>query len=258
MDRRRFLGGLAAIGAVTACSSDDGETDRSGTPDVSRTTPVTAAQPAEVALPAGVFGLGVASGDPLADRVVLWTRLAPTPEVVGGASPDIDVEVAYDVATDERFERRGSYVVSSIGSIPEPIPGLPTKGELIAFDDWDLGRIAAFPTLFGAGNVVTGKGNIVASRKHAAHVSEAVATAWLGLGPGGHAGEERALEGAAAAARAAADGVAAALRPVAPPPAATIEALLVRVRARQRDVGFSGSATDWIRAHTPPDPEQSK
>ena len=162
------------------------------------------------------------------------------------------------VATDERFERRGSYVVSSIGSIPEPIPGLPTKGELIAFDDWDLGRIAAFPTLFGAGNVVTGKGNIVASRKHAAHVSEAVATAWLGLGPGGHAGEERALEGAAAAARAAADGVAAALRPVAPPPAATIEALLVRVRARQRDVGFSGSATDWIRAHTPPDPEQSK
>lgn len=105
MDRRRFLGGLAAIGAVTACSSDDGETDRTGAPDGSTTTPVAAAQPADASLPAGVFGLGVASGDPLADRVMLWTRLAPTPEVAGGGSPDIDVEVAYDVATDERFER---------------------------------------------------------------------------------------------------------------------------------------------------------
>ena len=95
------------------------------------------------------------------------------------------------VPTDETFERRGAYVISSIGSIPEPIPGIPMKGELFAFTDWDVGRLAGYPTVFSAGNVVTGKGNIVASRKHA-RARERVArssasSAWR---DGGHAGEE--------------------------------------------------------------------
>ena len=41
------------------------------------------------------------------------------------------------VSTDETYERRGSCVISSIGSIPEPIPGIATKGELFAFTDED-------------------------------------------------------------------------------------------------------------------------
>jgi len=157
--------------------------------------------------------------------------------------------------TDETFERRGAYVVSSIGSIPEEIPGVPMKGELLAFDDWDLGRIAAFPTLFGAGNVVTGKGNIVASRKHATHVSERVAGAFLGLGPepAPHAGEEEALEGLQQAARRTADGVAASLAPVAPLGADALRAIRARVAERQQAVGFGGSVPEWIRRHTPPD-----
>ncbi len=48
------------------------------------------------------FSLGVASGDPLADSVVLWTRLAPDP-LNGGMAPE-PVEVAWEVARDERFE----------------------------------------------------------------------------------------------------------------------------------------------------------
>jgi NADPH-dependent glutamate synthase beta subunit-like oxidoreductase len=155
--------------------------------------------------------------------------------------------------TEETFERRGAVVVSSIGSIPDPIPGLPTRGELIAFDDWDLGRIDAFPTLFGAGNVVTGKGNIVASRKHATHVSEQMAEAFLGLGEHGHAGEERLMEGAALAARRAADGVAVSVATLAPPPPGTVAKLLVRVRERQAAVGYAGSVPIWIRDNTPPD-----
>jgi alkaline phosphatase D len=55
-------------------------------------------------LPAGVFALGVASGDPLADRIMLWTRLASAPTAVDGGAPDGDVEVAFDVATDDAFE----------------------------------------------------------------------------------------------------------------------------------------------------------
>ena len=45
------------------------------------------------------FTLGVASGDPLPDGVVLWTRLAPDP-LNGGGMPDQDIAVTYTVATD--------------------------------------------------------------------------------------------------------------------------------------------------------------
>jgi alkaline phosphatase D len=53
-------------------------------------------------LPAGLFTLGVASGDPEPDGVVLWTRLAPD-AVHGGGMPGRRVPVDFEVATDRRF-----------------------------------------------------------------------------------------------------------------------------------------------------------
>ncbi|MEO3816842.1 alkaline phosphatase D family protein [Plantactinospora sp. B24E8] len=55
-------------------------------------------------LPANLFTLGVASGDPLPDGVVLWTRLAPQP-LAGGGMPDRPVRVRWEVAEDSRFRR---------------------------------------------------------------------------------------------------------------------------------------------------------
>ena len=55
------------------------------------------------------FRLGVASGDPEPDGVVLWTRLAPEPLAdngFGGMPKDRGVEVRWEVATDENFRRR--------------------------------------------------------------------------------------------------------------------------------------------------------
>ena len=48
------------------------------------------------------FTLGVASGDPLPDGVVLWTRLAPDP-LAGGGLPPRPAPVDWQVATDESF-----------------------------------------------------------------------------------------------------------------------------------------------------------
>ena len=48
------------------------------------------------------FSLGISSGDPLSDGVVLWTRLAPDP-LNGGGMPDRKIPVQWQVATDERF-----------------------------------------------------------------------------------------------------------------------------------------------------------
>jgi alkaline phosphatase D len=50
------------------------------------------------------FTLGVASGDPAADGAVLWTRLAPEP-LTGGGMPPSAVEVAWEVARDDRMQQ---------------------------------------------------------------------------------------------------------------------------------------------------------
>jgi len=51
------------------------------------------------------FTLGIASGDPLADRVMLWTRLAPRPFDEDGGMERDPVMVRWQVADDEGFTR---------------------------------------------------------------------------------------------------------------------------------------------------------
>ncbi|MGO4747580.1 PhoD-like phosphatase N-terminal domain-containing protein, partial [Streptomyces sp. 2MCAF27] len=51
------------------------------------------------------FTLGVASGDPLPDGVVLWTRLAPDPLAPFGGMDQRTYSVQWEIAADERFSR---------------------------------------------------------------------------------------------------------------------------------------------------------
>ena len=65
---------------------------------------------------ARLFSLGVASGDPMPDSVVLWTRLAPDP-LNGGGMPDDNVAVNWEVARDEQFAqvvREGTETATSL------------------------------------------------------------------------------------------------------------------------------------------------
>jgi alkaline phosphatase D len=74
------------------------------------------------------FTLGVASGAPLPDGVVLWTRLAPEPLRGGGAGDD-PVAVRWEVAEDEGFTQvvqRGSATARPAGgfSVHAEVSGL--------------------------------------------------------------------------------------------------------------------------------------
>jgi alkaline phosphatase D len=83
-DRRRFLQALAALG-------------------VSQAGPVRAQLLAKPRFATNPFTLGVASGYPLPQGVVLWTRLAPLPAAPGGGLGPETIPVAWEIARDEQF-----------------------------------------------------------------------------------------------------------------------------------------------------------
>lgn len=71
---------------------------------------------AQAAENAPAFLHGVASGDPLPDGVLLWTRVTPTPEAVPGSGIGPDLQVSWEVAEDKGFSRtvaRGSLTASA-------------------------------------------------------------------------------------------------------------------------------------------------
>ena len=106
--RRAFLAGLVASAVAAGCSGGDDEAglDSAGGPE--GVPPETGADlpPVPSTLPAEVFTLGVASGDPLPDAVILWTRLVSDPLVDGGGLPDQPLPVRWEVATTDAFDER--------------------------------------------------------------------------------------------------------------------------------------------------------
>lgn len=92
ISRRRFLGLAAGAGIALAGARAIG-------------APALAATSRPRQLPVEPFRLGVASGDPLPDRVVLWTRLVPDPLAPDGGMAPETLLVQWEVANDERFRR---------------------------------------------------------------------------------------------------------------------------------------------------------
>jgi alkaline phosphatase D len=125
--RRRLLGvgsaGIAAVFVGTGAWSAN---------SASAAVPRAAGDP---------FMLGVGSGDPAADGVVLWTRLAPEPLATDGSGgmPPANVKVEYEVARDHRFRsvaKRGSVIATpELGhSVHPEIHGLaPDQGYFYRF-----------------------------------------------------------------------------------------------------------------------------
>lgn len=96
MHRRDFLQGASQLAALMAWQTLFAKTDRPAV-DASASRGWTA--------PADTFSLGVASGEPRPNSVVIWTRLAPRPLQPDGGMPAQAVAVVWQVASDPRFTR---------------------------------------------------------------------------------------------------------------------------------------------------------
>jgi NADPH-dependent glutamate synthase beta subunit-like oxidoreductase len=150
-------------------------------------------------------------------------------------------------------EARAPLVVSSIGSVPEPMKGIPQRGELYDYKDRALGRIEGYETVFSTGNVVTGKGNILASRKHSIEAATHVIESFLGVGQDGDEDEGAVLHSVVQDARDTAVELADWTKRRPGLDDETRSRLFERVRERQRAVGYDGAYRSWIEKVTPPD-----
>ncbi|WP_241255469.1 PhoD-like phosphatase N-terminal domain-containing protein, partial [Candidatus Protofrankia californiensis] len=92
--RRGFLAGGAVLLVAAGCSGGGS----SGSTPAPRPTVRPSLRPATPIPGVGddVFSLGVASGDPLPDGVILWTRLVAAPSG-GTLLPDRDIPVDWQV-----------------------------------------------------------------------------------------------------------------------------------------------------------------
>ncbi len=145
--------------------------------------------------------------------------------------------IARDVST--------QLVISSIGSIPESIRGIEMSGETFRIKNNDTGELEGLEGIFVVGNAVTGKGNILASRKHGRTVSQRMLEQYL-LGTA--SGYEEVLSEAAAETKERVTAVAARISRQAPLPPERVSALLSKVESLQNRVGYSGNYREWIEA----------
>lgn len=97
LTRRRLLqagatAGIASAGISTGTGQAQGSSSAAAVPSPVAPSPGT--------LP---FRHGVASGDPLPESVILWTRITPTADALPGSGLGPAVTVAWEVASDEEF-----------------------------------------------------------------------------------------------------------------------------------------------------------
>jgi len=145
------------------------------------------------------------------------------------------------------FEARAPLVVSSIGSLPQPIEGIPIEDNLYVFDAPDRGALRGVDGVFGLGNVLTGKGNIRDSRINAGVVAEQIIKSLLGAPDS----VDELSDALHAECRDRAESLADRVLPGKKLPPERVARVLERVRKRWKAIGYPGDYRAWIEAHRP-------
>jgi len=120
----------------------------------------------------------------------------------------------YQVLEDS-FEVHSPFIISSIGSIPEPIEGITMQNETYDIDKASY-KIKNYNNVYALGNAVTGKGNINQSLKNATHVTEIVVN---------NISDN--------------------------PPNQSLKKILEKVQEMQKNVNFTVDYSSWIAQHEP-------
>ncbi|MBI1227843.1 MAG: hypothetical protein GC192_21600 [Bacteroidetes bacterium] len=143
---------------------------------------------------------------------------------------------------------RAPLVVSSIGSVSEPLPGVPMKGFAIEVVGGQCCRLKGFENVFAVGNAVTGRGNIKESVEHGKSVSESIAEGYLNNPDGAVTKQFRDKEDQVSFNVSA---LAERISQLKPPNDEQRKLIFEKVKSMQEAVGFDGSYQAWADAKRP-------
>ncbi|MCB0430649.1 MAG: FAD-dependent oxidoreductase [Flavobacteriales bacterium] len=141
-----------------------------------------------------------------------------------------------------------SLVISSIGSIPEPIPGVPMDGQTYRIADPQCCRIDGFEHVFALGNAVTGRGNIKESFQHGRQISLRVMDDFLA---GSSDDYEDVFRIKSNQANIGVDHLISFLDTSTAISPEAYQALSEKVKVRQQSVGYHGNYNQWVEEHLP-------
>ncbi len=139
-------------------------------------------------------------------------------------------------------------LVGSIGAIPEPLPGIPMKGEIFDVVDFQSGKINHFANVFALGNAVTGRGNIRQSMLHSKQVTETIVDNYLSLDDEDYA---KIFDARNEQAEKRVNFILQSIQEQKPLSGEEIQAIKEKVAALQKQVGYDGDYARWIETHLP-------
>jgi NADPH-dependent glutamate synthase beta subunit-like oxidoreductase len=159
--------------------------------------------------------------------------------VTGGKVSKID---------NSEYAVRSPMIISAIGSLPEPIRGLPYTGNSYEVTDTDTGKLKGFENVFALGNAVTGRGNIKESQLHGRRVSEQVMDDYLTWNSGDY---EPLFERAVSDADEKAERIGEHLKKESTLTHDQVQSIFTRVKEFQNKSGYDGNYEKWIQNHLP-------
>ncbi len=151
-------------------------------------------------------------------------------------------------AENDVFQVEAPLVVSSIGSIPEMIKGIPSDGSIFKITDPDSCQIAGFENVFAIGNAVTGKGNINESVLHGRRITAEIMDRHLDWHQEDYENWHRQT-----AVKASSD-VHKIIETIEKQQFLSdevIHSILEKTEALQRKVGYDGNYENWVAQNTP-------
>lgn len=146
-------------------------------------------------------------------------------------------------------EHKSEMIISSIGSIPEHIDGIPIEGQVLKIGNKETCQLEGYSHVFAVGNAVTGRGNIEESVRHGRDVSQAVVLEYLNNREEMYEESFRTTESGV---KQKISSIADNLQTSPMLPAEKMTILLDRIKTLQRQIGYGGDYDKWIKNHMPP------
>ncbi len=140
-------------------------------------------------------------------------------------------------------------VVSSIGSIPEMIKGIPSDGSIFKISNAESCQIDGFDNVFAIGNAVTGKGNINESVKHGREISAEIMDRHLDWHQEDYENWHRQT---AVKVDKDISKIIEVIEKRKFMPEAVIQEIINKTKALQEKAGYNGDYSRWVEQNTPP------